>query len=200
MITIDSIRSANSAVEIQTAAGQALAIDGSGFLTITNSSFAVTATDLDIRNLVFATDKADVSGSEISLDAATLAALETTTVVATQLDIDDLEFAVDSVTAHQGGSWAVTIDNISSWKNTAETATTTVGELVATPFASRSSMNIQNLGNQDVYLGPDNAVTAANGMLLPKGSSLEVGFDLTANIFAITATGTADLRVSEYAA
>lgn len=81
-------------------------------------SLTVDATDLDIRNLVFATDKADVSGStNIGLDAATLAALESITVQngaggaavniqdggnsitvdASDLDIRDLDFATDSV-------------------------------------------------------------------------------------------------------
>lgn len=40
----------------------------------------VSATDLDIRDLTFATDKIDASGSEVSLDSATLAALESVTV------------------------------------------------------------------------------------------------------------------------
>jgi hypothetical protein len=77
---------------------------------ITNASIAVTATDLDIRNLVFATDKVDVSGSEVSLDAATLAALETITVVATDLDIRDLDAATDSVQSntHDGAGTAIT--------------------------------------------------------------------------------------------
>jgi hypothetical protein len=57
----------------------------------------ITGTDLDIRDLVFATDKVDVSGSEVSLDSATLAALENITVSATDLDIRDLAFATDKV-------------------------------------------------------------------------------------------------------
>ena len=82
---------------------------------ISNSSIEVTATDLDIRDLAFATDKVDVTGSEVSLDAATLAALETITVEqgtspwvigdgggsitvdAVDLDIRDLTAASDSV-------------------------------------------------------------------------------------------------------
>lgn len=48
--------------------------DGAGSLT-------VDAVNLDIRDLVFATDKVDVSGSEVSLDATTLAALETINAV-----------------------------------------------------------------------------------------------------------------------
>jgi len=62
-----------------------------------NASLVVTATDLDIRDLAFATDKVDASGSEVSLDAATLAALESITVSATDLDIRDLAFATDKV-------------------------------------------------------------------------------------------------------
>lgn len=46
----------------------------------------VTATDLDIRDLAFATDKVDVTGSDV-----------TATVTATDLDIRDLSFATDKV-------------------------------------------------------------------------------------------------------
>jgi hypothetical protein len=66
-------------------------------VNISNTSIDVTATDLDIRDLAFATDKVDVSGSEVSLDSATLAALENITVSATDLDIRDLAFATDKV-------------------------------------------------------------------------------------------------------
>jgi hypothetical protein len=74
--------------------------DGTDFLSINNDgsiNVVVSATNLDIRDLVFATDKVDVSGSEVSLDAATLAALENITVSATNLDIRDLVFATDKV-------------------------------------------------------------------------------------------------------
>lgn len=88
---------------------------GSLNVNLTNTSIAVTATNLDIRDLVFATDKVDVSGSEVSLSAGTLAALETITVLqgtspwvigdgggsitvdAVNLDIRDLTAASDSV-------------------------------------------------------------------------------------------------------
>jgi hypothetical protein len=75
---------------------------GSGALTSTGGALdvnvtALTASDIDIRDLVFATDKVDVSGSEVSLDSATLAALENITVSATDLDIRDLAFATDKV-------------------------------------------------------------------------------------------------------
>lgn len=88
------------------------------------SPWVVSATDLDIRDLAFATDKVDVSGSEVSLDATTLAALESITVQngagaaavniqdggnsltvdATDLDIRDLNHAQDNVAIAQGGN------------------------------------------------------------------------------------------------
>jgi hypothetical protein len=74
--------------------------DGTDFLEVNadgSINAVVSATDLDIRDLAFATDKVDVTGSEVSLDAATLAALEQVTVSATDLDIRDLTFATDKV-------------------------------------------------------------------------------------------------------
>ncbi len=71
-----------------------------GALNVNISAF--TATDVDIRDLAFATDKVDASGSVVALDAGTLAALENITVSATDLDIRDLAFATDKVDV--GGS------------------------------------------------------------------------------------------------
>lgn len=84
--------------------------------SITNP-VTVQATNLDIRDLAFATDKVDVSGSTVALDSGTLAALESITVQngagaaavniqdggnsitvdAVNLDIRDLSAAQDSV-------------------------------------------------------------------------------------------------------
>ena len=87
------------------------------------SPWVVSATDLDIRDLVFATDKVDVSGSEVSLDATTLAALENITVTqgtspwvigdgggsitidAVDLDIRDLTHVSDSVRLGDGSAF-----------------------------------------------------------------------------------------------
>lgn len=80
-------------------------------------SLTVDAVNLDIRDLAFATDKVDVGGSVVALDAGTLAALESITVQngaggaavniqdggnsitvdASDLDIRDLAFATDKV-------------------------------------------------------------------------------------------------------
>lgn len=78
---------------------QQLTVNADGSVNITDNagSLTVDSTDFDIRDLTFATDSVDVSGSEVSLDAATLAALENITVSATDLDIRDLAFATDKV-------------------------------------------------------------------------------------------------------
>lgn len=195
MVTLDLIDSSIHSIEIKNAAGDALNIDASGFLTVKgNGDFNVTATDLDIRDLTFATDKVDASGSSVSIS-------NTVTVQATDLDIRDLAFATDSVTAYQGGTWAFAIDAISNWKTTAESAGNTAAELVATPLSGRTKIEIQNLSNTDVYLGPANTVTTANGLRLPRGASYEMGLSDGVDIFAITAAGTGhDVRVIEYAA
>lgn len=82
-----------------TLTSQALTVNADGSVNITDNSGSLTvdAVNLDIRDLAFATDKVDVSGSEVSLDSATLAALENITVSATDLDIRDLAFATDKV-------------------------------------------------------------------------------------------------------
>lgn len=69
----------------------------------------VTATNLDIRDLAFATDKVDVTGSTVALDSTTLAALENinAVVTATDLDIRDLNHAQDNVAIAQGGNTMV---------------------------------------------------------------------------------------------
>lgn len=100
-------------VAVTIAAGAEIKItDGTDDLAINadgSINAVVSATDLDIRDLSFATDKVDVTGSEVSLDAATLAALEniSAVVTATDLDIRDLNHAQDNVAIAQGGNTLV---------------------------------------------------------------------------------------------
>jgi hypothetical protein len=70
--------------------------DNGGSITV-DGTVAVTATNLDVRDLAFLTDKVDVSNSVVALDAGTITALSNVTVVATDLDIRNLAFATDAV-------------------------------------------------------------------------------------------------------
>jgi hypothetical protein len=71
--------------------------DNGGTITV-DGTVTVTATNLDIRDLAFATDKVDVSGSSV-------------TVSATNLDIRDLTFAADKVDV-SGSSVTVSATNL----------------------------------------------------------------------------------------
>lgn len=107
--------------------------DGTDFLAINadgSINTSITATNLDIRDLVFATDKVDVSGSSVSIsgtvpvsdgggsltiDAVNLdirdlsSATDSITVVATDLDIRNLSSASDSIAVTDGGG-SLTVD------------------------------------------------------------------------------------------
>lgn len=68
-----------------------------------SNPWVVSAAALDIRTLTFATDKVDVSGSNVNA-----------IVTATALDIRPLLFGTDSVTAYQGGApWDVSGSSVS---------------------------------------------------------------------------------------
>jgi hypothetical protein len=69
----------------------------------------VTATDLDIRDLDFATDSVDVSGSEVSItgNVNVTQGTDPWIVSATDLDIRDLDHTQDNVAIAQGGNTLV---------------------------------------------------------------------------------------------
>lgn len=197
------------------ASGSVVALDAATLAAL--ESVTVSAVDLDIRDLAFATDSVDVTGSEVSLDAATLAALETITVTATDLDIRDLSATTDNVAISDGtDTLAVNADgsiNVQfaavSKQNVVETnddcahsavsITTTATPLVTTALTDRTTIHIQNLGSKEIYIGCDNSVTSTNGTKVPKGGSAEFKFSDAVALHAITASGTADVRIIELA-
>lgn len=177
--------------------GSEVSLDSATLAALEN--ITVSATDLDIRDLAFATDKVDVTGSEVSLDSATLAALENVVVSATDLDIRNLVFATDKVDV-SGSSILTQMDAFDVWKATAQSITTTASQIAATSLAGRLSITIENLGSKDIYIGASNAVTAANGIKIAAGSSFSETLGAGATIWAITPSGTADVRIAEFAA
>ena len=78
-------------VEIKNESGNPIPVTGTVTITDGSGPITVDATDLDIRNLTFASDKVDVSGSSI-----------TATVTATALDIRALDCGTDSVSICDG--------------------------------------------------------------------------------------------------
>lgn len=145
------------------------------------NSITVDAVNLDIRDLTFAADKVDVSGSTVALDAGTLAALETITV---------LQGTSPWVIGDGGGS--ITVDgtvavtqSTSPWV-VSDAALANTGYLVsanaivdaeeallAAQLANRKYLYVQNHGN-------------LNGYIINPGGSAAVGLRLgpgTLNMF-----------------
>ncbi len=104
-----------------TVTSQQLAINSDGSVNITDNggSLTVDASNLDIRDLAFATDKVDVSGSSV-------------TVTATDLDIRDLSHTSDSVKIGDGTDF-LAINNDGSLNATVSATNLDIRDLV---FAS----------------------------------------------------------------
>jgi hypothetical protein len=88
-----------------TVPSQQLAVNADGSVNITDngSSITVDASNLDIRDLAFATDKVDASGSTVDVG-------NTVTVQSTNLDIRDLVFATDKVDVSGSSITATDLD------------------------------------------------------------------------------------------
>ena len=176
-------------------------------VSIANASVAVTATDLDIRNLAFATDTVDVSGSSV-------------TVSATNLDIRDLAAATDSVSAwtKDGAGNAITsttgfLDvNIASstgtftvtdaaLANTAgSNAATSVGtssiSLAASILSARKYLFAYNNANKAMYLG-FGTVTSANGFPMYPGQAYEFRAGPALDMKVISTAAAQDARIMQ---
>jgi hypothetical protein len=214
--------------------------DGTDFLAVNNDgsiNATVSATDLDIRDLDFATDSIDVSGSSVSisgsvavtqstspwvvgdgggsltvdgtveLGATTLAALETITVTATDLDIRDLAHTQDSIrlgdgtdlitSTLSGGKQALDVyvaNTIDVDDGLADTAIRAVAETVGTSaaqivdggdeLAARKYLWIYNNSNKSVYFGPTGVTTSSGYPIFP-GSELHARIGAAVDCFLI---------------
>lgn len=170
---------------------------------LSNTSIAVTATDLDIRDLVFATDKVDVSGSTIlgiTNDVNIADGGNSITVDAVDLDIRDLQFATDEVqignatgvadfntgvTTAQTLRVALATDTVLNINDAALADTAianaanalgvanTAEDVVASPLANRKYLSIYNNGNRKIYVGAS-GVSSADGFPLSPGSYMDL--------------------------
>jgi hypothetical protein len=148
---------------------------------VSGSSVTVSATDLDIRDLAFATDSVDVSGSSV-------------TVSSTDLDIRDLAFATDSVDV-SGSSVEV---NDAALADTAIAAaassvTTTSAALIASALSDRKYVMMTNTGNRTVFVGPS-GVSVSSGFPLHPGSLLEMRAGAAVVLHAVSDAGTQNVR------
>lgn len=186
-------------------------------------SLTVDAIDLDIRDLVFATDKVDVTGSEVSLDAATLAALESITVQngpgaaavniqdggnsitvdAIDLDIRDLTHVSDSIKIGDGTDFlAINPDGSINVVPQEDPGTETVNYNTAAAVASGAT------SNHDLVFASASRLyqiwASASGKLkitvqVESGAATNV-FNTIAVGFNSTANPNIDLHLAKYAA
>lgn len=83
---------------------------------------------------------------------------------------------------------------------TASNGATTVGTsatLVRAARTTRVGLTLQNLGSVDVFWGTTNAVTTASGLKLAAGIAVEIDARYSGDVYAIVASGTADVRYFE---
>lgn len=142
-------------------------------------SVTVTATDLDIRDLVFATDKVDVSGSSVSISGSV-------TVTATDLDIRNLVFATDKVDV-SGSSVTVSatdldIRNLSSAQDNVEIKTA-AGQALA--IDGSGFLTVNQGGTWNVNLTDDSVADGASDT----GNPFKVGGQAYASALSSTAAG-----------
>ena len=84
---------------------------------------------------------------------------------------------------------------------TAVTVDTTVGgiNLIGTELANRREITLQNLGSESIFVKAGTGVTIANGFEIPACSSATYSWGDAIDLYAITASGTSDIRVVEAA-
>ena len=163
---------------------------------ISNTSLAVTATDLDIRDLVQATDSVSIGDGTTLFDAAvqdvaagaghagfaSMAVRDDTLTTLTEADGDFTHLR----TTDQGALWTfiagsdpLTINDAALADTAIANASNDLGvantaeDAVASPLANRKYLWIYNNGNRVVYIG-STGVTSANGFPISPSSYMEL--------------------------
>lgn len=131
----------------------------------------------------------------VELGATSLSALESITV--------QNGAGAAAVNIQDGGN-SITVDfvdpdlAVTAIENTATSITTSATNIVSSSLANRKDLFVANMGANLVYFGK-NGVTAANGFPIFKNEKLQARIGAALAPQAITASGTAELRVMELA-
>ena len=215
MITLDSIDYSLHSIQIKDADGDALAIDASGKIGAIVEQGTSPWVIGDGGGSITVDGTVSVSG-DVNVTQGTSPWVigdggGSITVDATQLDIDDLDYSTDNVAikGSTGNQLVINADGsinaqtyeggYASWQVTKDTVTNSAAQLVATPLTGRLRIEIQNLGTSDIYIKQNNTAVV-DGLKIPKGSSYEQALDAGSAIYAITSSGSSDVRIAEYAA
>lgn len=138
-----------------------------------------------------------------SVDAnITNATLAVTQSGAWTVGVNDITLGGNSLVVNADGSinavvsGTIEVDDVSDDILVSKVAVTGTSALVvASPLAGRRKITLQNLGAQDVYINKTTAT--ANDIKVPKKSSATFFWSDALAVAAITASGTADVRVLE---
>ncbi|MGV8130854.1 MAG: hypothetical protein ACP5N7_02010 [Candidatus Pacearchaeota archaeon] len=152
-----------------------LAIDASGYIgvNVQNASIAVTATDLDIRDLTHVSDSIKIGDG--------------TDFLAVNADGSINVVSSDYVPNGAILATAVSADD------------TAAKPLPATALTARRVIDVQNRGPHSIFVG-GSAVSTTSGVEISKGGNKEFEVGPSQIVYAICATGkTADVRVLERA-
>lgn len=136
----------------------------------------------------------DGSGNSLSSTAGALhVRLDSQTVnivvEATDFDIRNLVASQDEVDARFEAS---------AIASSAASVSTTAASLIASPLSNRRRLLLQNLGNHAIFVGGA-AVSTSDGIRIPAGANVELELGSAVNLYALCASGSADVRILEMA-
>lgn len=183
-----------------------LAINADGSINITDNGGSIT-----VDGTVAATQSGSWTVAATQSGTWTIDSITNpVTVTATNLDIRDLTHVSDSVKIGDGTDFlAINADGSINTVSTGDPAlantalaaddtdvTSTASNLVPSALANRKYLYVQNLGNRSIYIGPT-GVTTATGFRLSPGAVLDARIGAAVSLFAITDSGTQDVRTLE---
>ena len=182
--TEDSVRLGNGTDFLtSTTVGGDIGLD----VNLINASIAVTATDLDIRDLTAASD----SVQAWAYDGAGTAL--TSTLVGADQALDVNVVASEELTVNDAALANVAIANAANTLSVAGTAQ----DVVATPLANRKYLYIKNMSNRAIYLGAS-GVTTANGFPMSPSAIAELRIGAAVDIEFVGESGqTPNIRTME---
>jgi len=187
--------------------------DGTSFFTSTtvgadigldvnliNASIAVTATDLDIRDLSASQDNVAISDGTDTLAVSADGSINSV-VSATDLDIRDLDYNSDSVEVYQGTDpWVVSDAALANTAiangSTTLSVASTAEDIIASPLSNRKYLFVYNSDNRTMYIGAS-GVTESDGFPISPGSYVQMRAGAAVDIEFVSPKVSHEIRTLE---
>ena len=114
------------------------------------------------------------------------------------MDAADEGDRVDLLTDQYRRQWMNDSYNV-GWTTTSATVTSAAAQIDGTKQAGRQAVDVQNLGNRAIYIGPTSSVTTSTGLAIPPQDTYSQRLGEFQNIFAISNGGSQQARIAQYA-